>query len=90
MKAFLVFQFWVTGTWFLFGIELHPNPKSVIKSQKVLGYGRAWCLCGSKNMFSSARAVPDPPQSLRCSGGKPLKGFKEIYGSMGPYSKELL
>jgi len=41
-------------------------------------------------IFFSPRAVPDPPQSLHCSGGKPFKGFKEIYGSMGPYSKELL
>ena len=43
-----------------------------------------------KICFFPARAVPDPRQSLHCSGGKPLKGFKEIYGSMGPYSKELL
>ena len=85
VKVFLVFQFWVTGTWFLFGIELHPNSKSVIKSQKILGIRQGLMSLRLSKYVFFCKSCSWPTAIPSLFGGQAAQRFQRdlwIYGSI--------
>ena len=83
----------ISGHWNLipFWHRIASEPKKCHKVSKSLGIRQGlMSLRLSKYVSFLQELFLTHRNPFIVHGGKPLKGFKEIYGSMGPYSKELL